>query len=178
MKYFPQEPSRKKFYKAKLIAVQKTTKAWRDAPRTSPRALAAQLRDRMGLPAFDPGPGRAIEEGMAWLCHAQDRSASRGGGGVARHFSLIDGWSSSCPETTGYIADTFIVHRGDAQDRRLPERGLRMLDWLVSIQLADGAFQGGTVDQMPLIPATFDRAQVRKQTGGGGRSRAAARGHE
>jgi hypothetical protein len=145
--------------KMKLIAVKKTAYAWFDAFRTPARARAAQLRDRMGVPAFDPGPGRAIDEGIAWLCYAQDRSASRDGG-VARHFSLIDGWSSSYPETTGYIADTFITYGSEAQSRRLFERGCRMLDWLVSIQFPDGAFQGGLIDHTPRLPATFDTGQV------------------
>ncbi len=143
----------------RLSAVRKTARAWLDAVRTPVRARAAQLRDRRGVPLFDPGPGRAIEEGLVWLCHAQDRSRSRDGG-VARHFSLIDGWASSYPETTGYIADTFITHGSETGDRRLLERGCQMLDWLVSIQLADGAFQGGTVDQKTPVPATFDTGQV------------------
>jgi len=140
-------------------AVTKTAKAWIDELRTPPRARMTQLRGRIGVLSADPGPERAIAEGFAWLCHAQDQSATHDGG-VARHFSLIDGWSSSYPETTGYIADTFIVHGTETQDRRLVERAFRMLDWLVSIQFPDGAFQGGVVDARPRIPATFDTGQV------------------
>jgi hypothetical protein len=152
-------PSVDSFYENRLIAAKKTAKAWLDALRTPPRARLAQWRDRKGVPAFDPGPERAIEEGVAWLCRAQDHSASRDGG-VARDFSLIDGWSSSYPETTGYIADTFIVHGGETRNRHLVKRAFNMLDWLVSIQLADGAFQGGTVGLTPLLPGTFDTGQV------------------
>jgi len=35
-----------------------------------------------------------------------------------------------------------------------------MLDWLVSIQLQDGSFQGGTIVQTPRVPVTFNTGQV------------------
>jgi hypothetical protein len=111
------------------------------------------------VPVFDPGPERAIAEGISWLCYAQDHSASRDGG-VARHFSVIDGWASSYPETTGYIADTLIGCGEESGDQNIIERSRRMLDWLVSIQFPDGAFQGGMIDQMPRLPATFDTGQI------------------
>jgi hypothetical protein len=51
-------------------------------------ARAERHKDRLGLPAQDPGIERAIDEGVAWLARAQDASASADGG-VARHYSLI-----------------------------------------------------------------------------------------
>ncbi len=79
---------------------------------------------------------------------------------MARHFSLIDGWSSSYPETTGYIADTLLAWGREAHDEDLVARARRMLDWLISIQFPDGAFQGGMVDQEPKAAATFDTGQI------------------
>jgi hypothetical protein len=35
-----------------------------------------------------------------------------------------------------------------------------MVDWLVSIQFADGGFQGGTVGATPLVPVTFNTGQI------------------
>jgi hypothetical protein len=35
-----------------------------------------------------------------------------------------------------------------------------MLDWLVSIQFPDGGFQGGTIDQEPVVPVTFNTGQI------------------
>jgi hypothetical protein len=35
-----------------------------------------------------------------------------------------------------------------------------MLDWLVSIQFTDGAFQGGRVGTEPIVPVTFNTGQV------------------
>jgi hypothetical protein len=35
-----------------------------------------------------------------------------------------------------------------------------MLDWLVAIQLPDGAFQGGTITDRPVAPTTFNTGQI------------------
>ena len=120
------------------------------------------VADRQGLPAQDPGIDRVIEEGVAWLGRAQDHSPSRDGG-VARHFSLVDGWGSSYPETTGYIVPTLLAYAdqwgGDAgEDAR--QRARRMLDWLVSIQFPEGGFQGGLIDSEPKVPVTFNTGQI------------------
>ena len=117
------------------------------------------LRDFRGLPEYDPGVETAIDEGIAWLCRAQDNSLSHDGG-VARQFSLISGWAPSYPETTGYIIPTFIEYaklRGDGKKRF---RAKRMLDWLVSIQFAEGGFQGGTIYSKPVLPTTFNTGQI------------------
>ncbi len=119
-------------------------------------ARIAAKTDRKGVPPHDPGPEWAIEHGLRWLGRAQDRSASHDGG-VARHFSLIDGWSTSYPETTGYIVPT-MIH--DGSDPANNTRALRMLDWLVSIQFPEGGFQGGMVHQTPRVPVTFNTGQI------------------
>jgi rhamnogalacturonyl hydrolase YesR len=139
--------------------ISKTAKAWLE-PLMRPAAAGQALRqDSKGLPVSDPGPERAIAEGLSWLGYAQDNSRWQDGG-VARHFSLTHGWSSSYPETTGYIADTLLIQGEEKGDPDLVVRARRMLDWLVSIQFEDGAFQGGMVDQEPKAPATFDTGQI------------------
>jgi len=116
-------------------------------------------RDRAGLPLEDPGTKRVIDCGVAWLCHAQDRSTSQDGG-VANNFSLISGWGSSYPETTGYIVPTMLKYahlRGDAAVR---DRARRMLDWLVSIQFFEGCFQAGSIRDKLRTPTTFNTGQI------------------
>jgi len=125
----------------------------------SPTCRREHRLDRIGLSAHDPGIERAIDEAVAWLCRAQDNSLSQDDG-VARHFSLITGWSASYPETTGYIVPTMLAYaklRGDEDARK---RARRMLDWLVSIQLPDGSFQGGTIDASPVVPCSFNTGQI------------------
>ena len=120
---------------------------------------AERTKDRQGLPAQDPGLERAVDQALAWLARAQDHSRSQDGG-VARHFSLIDGWSPSYPETTGYIVPTMLSCAASREDGQLRDRARRMLDWLVSIQLSDGAFQAGRADRVPPVPTTFNTGQI------------------
>ncbi len=125
------------------------------------RARREALRDLvLGLPqGEDPGAMRVAHACADWLRTAQDQSASRDGG-VARHFSLIDGWGDSYPETTGYIVPTMLEWSRLTGDPDFRARARRMLDWLVSIQFENGAFAGGTVWQTPRVPVTFNTGQV------------------
>ncbi len=129
-----------------------------------PRPLPSSARhalelDRAGLPERDPGARVAIDAHLAWLTRAQDLSVSQDGG-VARDFSLVKGWATSYPETTGYIVPTVLECARRFDDEELLARGKRMLDWLVSIQFPDGGIQGGRVDSLPKVPVTFNTGQV------------------
>lgn len=129
-------------------------------PRLTAAAKAERKRDRKGLTDSDPGTDAVIEAAVTWLSLAQDQSATRDGG-VARHYGLLDGWASSYPETTGYIIPTFLDCAGEREDgQALRDRARRMLDWLVSIQMQSGAFQGGKIDSTPVAPVTFNTGQI------------------
>jgi hypothetical protein len=123
------------------------------------RARAEHWKDQVGLPVRDPGREPVIREGIAWLGRAQDNSASADGG-VARHFSLRSGWSTSYPETTGYIVPTLLDYAKGWSCEEARQRAKRMLDWLVSIQFPEGAFQGGPIDAVPRVPVTFNTGQI------------------
>lgn len=142
-----------------MFQPKRLAKTWLEHRRLPRPAKEALRRDRAGAPQFDPGPERIISEGLAWLGRAQDRSRSDDGG-VARHFSLIDGWSPSYPETTGYIIPTLVEHGMRTNDETLIARARRMLDWLVSIQFPQGGFQGGMIGQTPRVPVTFNTGQI------------------
>lgn len=122
-------------------------------------AKRERKRDRDGLPDHDPGCDAVIHEGIAWLGRAQDFSASADGG-VARDYSLIKGWGTSYPETTGYIIPTMLAYADQFDSAGSRERAIRMLDWLVEIQLPDGGFQGGKIDSTPVVPVTFNTGQI------------------
>ena len=62
----------------------------RDIIRLPAIAKAEYLRDCLGLSEKDPGIERVVDEGIAWICRAQDHSASHDGG-ITRHFSLVTG---------------------------------------------------------------------------------------
>lgn len=131
----------------------------RDYAQLAPALKEAQKRDRREGLGADPGIARALTEGLAWLGRAQDASTTRDGG-VARHYHLSDGWGASYPETTGYIIPTMLHHAKLGDDQLLRSRARRMLDWLVSIQLPGGGFQGGMVNQKPVVPVTFNTGQI------------------
>jgi len=125
-----------------------------------PRAAkAVRARDLRGLPIGDPGPDAAILAGLSWLKRAQDQSRTHDGG-FARDFSLLTGWATSYPETSGYIVPTLLREAGAQGDDDLRRRAARCLDWLVSIQFPEGGFQGGRVDQVPRVPVTFNTGQI------------------
>ncbi len=131
----------------------------RDDRKLTARAREERRRDREGLPPQDPGIDAVIEEGIAWLGRAQDCSTSADGG-VARNYSLLHGWSSSYPETTGYIVPTFLDYARAGGGDGARDRARRMLDWLVSIQLQGGGFQGGRIEATPVVPVTFNTGQI------------------
>jgi hypothetical protein len=141
-----------------LTALKSLTRRFR--PESLPQGARDELaRDLAGLPSTDPGCWPVIHANLAWLCRAQDRSASADGG-VARDFSLKDGWASSYPETTGYIIPTFIELAQRFKDPQLHDRARRMLDWCVAIQFPEGGFQGGKIDASPRVPVTFNTGQI------------------
>ena len=121
--------------------------------------LRVRARDFLGMKNDDPGPEVVIAESLRWLGRAQDESASHDGG-VARHFSIKNGWSSSYPETTGYIIATLLDGRFDPDSGDSRRRAVDMLRWLVSIQYPEGGFQGGMIDQLPRVPVTFNTGQI------------------
>ncbi|MEQ9643169.1 MAG: hypothetical protein RIM84_24315 [Alphaproteobacteria bacterium] len=124
----------------------------------SDAAKQVRSENARGLPPADCGAARAAELAGQWLCRAQDRSTPVDGG-VARHFSLNTGWSPSYPETTGYIVPTFFELARRTGKADYAERARRMVDWLIAIQMPDGAFQGGMITASA-VPTTFNTGQI------------------
>lgn len=128
--------------------------------RSLPRHVRLEIRtDRIGPNSIDPGSEKVLRAAVQWLCDAQDHSLSRDGG-VARDFNLLSGWASSYPETTGYIVPTFLDLANMSIAAGCRERARTMLDWLVRIQMPEGAFQGGKIDSTPVKPVAFNTGQI------------------
>lgn len=125
----------------------------------SHQARAEAVYDSIAGLREDPGPEAATEAGLQWLLRAQLKSRSQDGG-VSRHFSLIDGWTDSYPETTGYIVPTLIEISRRRRESHYAEIGRRMTDWLLTLQRPDGGFPGGTVREHPQVPVTFNTGQI------------------
>jgi hypothetical protein len=92
-----------------------------------------------------------------WLAAAQD---SQSDGGIAGRYQLGRGWTSSYPETTGYIVPTLL-----ALSRALPqggfrERAERAVQFLLSVQLPEGGFPGLEIADNRVIPSVFNTGQI------------------
>lgn len=92
-----------------------------------------------------------------WLCAAQDATPDAG---VSGWFDYSSGrWSSSYPETTGYIIPTFLALAAARDEPGARERALRMAAWEVEMQLPDGAVLSGVLGT-PRGPAVFNTGQA------------------
>jgi folate-dependent phosphoribosylglycinamide formyltransferase PurN len=92
-----------------------------------------------------------------WLKRAQD--ATPDGGFVGRYY-LKTGWSSSYPETTGYIVPTLLKLADELHDDEYLQRAQRAIDFLLSVQLPNGAFPGAEIEENSTQPSPFNTAQI------------------
>ena len=92
-----------------------------------------------------------------WLKRAQD--ATSDGGFVGRYY-LRSGWSSSYPETTGYIIPTLLKLADELHDEEFLARARRAIDFLLSVQLPSGAFPGAEIAENSTNPSPFNTAQI------------------
>jgi hypothetical protein len=116
-------------------------------------------RDHRVAAIEDPGIEAGVTAALDWLGTAQDNSLSNDGG-IARDYSLVSGWRASYPETSGYIVPTLLRGLPGHANEVYRERAQAVLDWLVSIQLEGGGFQGGVIGQTPVVPVTFNTGQI------------------
>jgi len=123
------------------------------------RRVASDAFGRRAACTIDLKARRAAA--VAWLAYAQDVG---GDGGVPASFHLREGWCSSYPETTGYIASTFLhlaslpdISHVEAAD--LTARARRMINWLLTCQYDDGGFPGqfGARSRGPIV---FNTGQI------------------
>ena len=98
-------------------------------------------------------PDEHLLAAEAWLCRAQDQA---GDGGVSYGYTLKDGWRDSYPETSGYIASTFF-RLARCRDPSYLGRACRILQWLLTVQNADGSFANPRFGREGIV---FDTGQV------------------
>ncbi len=117
------------------------------------------VSDLLGKKSLVNSNDACIQEAMNWLKRAQD---IHNNGGVSAGYNFKTGWQPPYPETTGYIIPTFFDYYRYIEDEEYRQRAISMADWEVSIQLDNGAFQGGYKEynwNLPL-PVVFDTGQV------------------
>ncbi|MBL4706193.1 MAG: terpene cyclase/mutase family protein [Flavobacteriales bacterium] len=97
----------------------------------------------------------AIEGCVEWLLSAQDHMKDGGFGS----YHLIEGWTTSYPETSGYIIPSLLDYAKLYNRPDIVERCGKCADWLVKIQKPSGGWQSMTIDhQRPEV--VFNTGQV------------------
>ena len=137
-----------------LVRKARDGKIWRPA---NCRLAAAQI--------FRAGKGRetryADEEHLQaaadWLRQAHDVS---GDGGICGRYHLGRGWTSSYPETTGYIIPTFLALGDRSGDEDYLQRAHTAVKFLLSVQLPEGGFPGLEIADNRSDPSPFNTAQI------------------
>ena len=92
-----------------------------------------------------------------WLKRAQDAT---GDGGFVGRYNLRSGWSSSYPETTGYIIPTLLRLADTLGDDDYLKRAERAIEFLLSVQLPSGAFPGAEIAENRTNPSPFNTGQI------------------
>ena len=110
-------------------------------------------QDWVRSPDMSVSPEQSLLKAEAWLCRAQDVS---GDGGVSYGYSVRGGWRPSYPETSGYVATTFLRLARD-RDTAYRARALRILHWLVRVQNLDGSFANPRFGPAGIV---FDTGQI------------------
>lgn len=137
----------------RIASTARASRAWR------PAALAVLAngmvsRRRNEVAGFtDADHLRAAVE---WLLGAHDASSD---GGVAGRYTLSRGWTSSYPETTGYIVPTLLALESEGF-AGCQDRAAQCIDFLLDIQLPDGAFPGMEIAENRDKPSVFNTAQI------------------
>src|SRR6185369_10601135 len=91
-----------------------------------------------------------LRAAVRWLERAQDAT---GDGGVSGRYHLHRGWTSSYPETTGYIVPTLLKLAETWRDTAMVDRAARCVRFLLSTQLENGAFPGGEIAENRTKPS-------------------------
>lgn len=98
---------------------------------------------------------KALEQAVGWLLHNQSCMAD---GGFGTYY-LGSGWTSSYPETTGYIIPTLLRYAAKTNHEDARKSAKKALDWLLEIQKPEGGWQSGYVHQnRPAV--VFNTGQV------------------
>ena len=98
---------------------------------------------------------KSLYMAVEWLLRAQLNMADYGFGS----YRIGSGWTSSYPETTGYIIPTLMKYAVLKNENEIIKCCVRAADWLLEIQKPSGGWQGETLlQQRPEV--VFNTGQI------------------
>lgn len=86
---------------------------------------------------------KALTQALGWLDYSQSKMKDDGFG----TYYLCRGWTSSYPETSGYIIPTLIRYANAHNNKEVLAAAHQTLEWLLVIQKPEGGWQSGYVHQ-------------------------------
>lgn len=96
----------------------------------------------------------ALASAIAWILRAQHDD-----GGIAAYYSLLNGYSASYPEVTGYLIPTLYDFAQSSEDSAARDAAERATEWLLSLQMDNGAFPAG-LQGSSASPSVFNTGQI------------------
>ncbi|MDZ7741334.1 MAG: glycoside hydrolase family 127 protein [Bacteroidota bacterium] len=126
-----------KYFSLALISMQKLKYLLNDFKRSKRKKFFV-------IPVKSPVQKKeALQSAINWLLRAQQMMPDDGFGS----FHLINGWSSSYPETSGYIIPTLLESVEVSGEDVVRGKALQSAEWLISIQKESGGWQGGRINE-------------------------------
>jgi hypothetical protein len=136
------------------LRIARGSRVWRPS---NFRLVTSAVFDRQRNPQAGFSDDEHLLAAAQWIELAQDASAD---GGVCGRYSLKNGWSSSYPETTGYLIPTLLRLAEELGEARYRERARRAIEFLLSVQLDSGAFPAMEIAENRTKPSIFNSAQI------------------
>ncbi len=102
------------------------------------------LFDGLRIVGRTPTTEQALKNVIEWIKASFDATPD---GGSSAYYRFGSGWKASYPETTGYLIPTLYEHAVFSADDGWRKLATGAADWLLSIQAAEGGWQGLQVDQ-------------------------------
>lgn len=98
-----------------------------------------------------------LQEAIAWLKRSHDVT---GRAGSSAGYSLLHGWRSAYPETTGYLIPTFLKYAARYSDEDSVQRAIAMAEWELKVQYDSGGIPGSRLGPQNAQPVVFNTGQV------------------
>lgn len=98
-----------------------------------------------------------LREVIGWLKRSHEVTGRQGS---SAGYSLLHGWRSAYPETTGYLIPTFLKYAARYGDEDAMQQAIVMAEWELSVQYDSGGIPGSRLGPQNRQPVVFNTGQV------------------